>query len=54
MYPALVPAPMEGEVKETVIMVTGVVPERVDEPQEIKFRPRGTTCRLSRVAGTEY
>ena len=39
-YPALVPAMMNGEVKGTVIMDTGVEPIGVDEPQEIKFRSR--------------
>ena len=39
-YPALVPAMMNGQVKEMVIMDTGVEPVGVDEPQEIKFRPR--------------
>ena len=39
-YPALVPAMINGEVNETVIMDSGVEPVGVDEPQEIKFRPR--------------
>ena len=39
-YPAPVPAMINDEVKETVIMDTGVEPEGVDEPEEIKFRPR--------------
>ena len=38
-YPALVPALMDGEVKETAIMDTGVAPAGVDQPQEITFSP---------------
>ena len=34
-YPALVPAFQDGEVKETVIMDTGVAPAGVDEPPGI-------------------
>ena len=41
-YPALVPALMDGEVKETVIMDTRVAPAGVDQPQEITFPlPKG-------------
>ena len=53
-YPALVPALMHGKVKETVIMDTGVLPVGVDEPQQIKFRPRAKECRVSRVTGTQW
>ena len=40
---------MNGEVKETVIMDTGVEPVGVDEPQEIKFRPQAKYCRVLRA-----
>ena len=39
-YPAPVPAMMNGEAKETVVMGTGVESVGVDKPQEIKLRPR--------------
>ena len=39
-YPALVPALMDGGLKETVIMDTGVLPVGVEEPLPNKFRPR--------------
>ena len=51
-YAALVPALMDGEVKETVIMDTRVLPVGVDEPLRIKFRARAKECRVSRVTGT--
>ena len=47
-YPALVPALMDGEVKETVIMETRVAPAGVDQRQEITFPPperRNARCR---------
>ena len=50
-YPALVPALIDGEVKETVIMDTGVAPAGVDQPQEITFPPRKAECTVSRVTG---
>ena len=50
-YLALVPALIDGEVKETVIMDTGAFPVGVDEAQQIKFRPRANECRMSRVTG---
>ena len=53
-YPALVLALMDGQVKETVIMDTGVLPVGVDEPQRAKFRPRAKGCRVSRVTGTQW
>lgn len=53
-YPLLVPAVMDGEVKETVVMVTGVAPVGVDEAQEIKFKPRASSCSVSRVTGTQW
>ena len=45
---------MDGEVKETVIMDTGVVPAGVDQPQEITFPPRKAECKVSRVTGTQW
>ena len=39
-YPALVPALMDGQVKKTVIMDTETLPVGVDEPWQIKLRPR--------------
>ena len=53
-YPALVPALMDGEVKGTVIMDTGVLPVGLDEPQQIKFRSRAKECRVPRVTGTRW
>ena len=53
-YPALVPALMGGEVKETVIMDTRVAPAGVDQPQEITFPPRKAECTVSRVTGTQW
>ena len=47
-YSALVPALMDGEVKETVITDTRVAPAGVDQPQEITFPPperRNARCR---------
>ena len=39
-YPALVPALMDSQVKETVIMDNRVLPVGEDEPHQIKFTPR--------------
>ena len=53
-YPALVPALMDGEVKETVIMDTGVAPVGVDQAEEITFPPRKAESTVSRVTGTQW
>ena len=53
-YPALVPALMDGEVKETAIMDTGVAPVGVDQAEEITFPPRKAESTVSRVTGAQW
>ena len=53
-YPALVPAFQDGEVKETVIMDTGVAPAGVDELPAIKFGARKKECKIPRITGTQW
>ena len=53
-YPAFVPAFQDGEVKETVIMDTGVALAGVDEPPAIKFGARKMECKIPRITGTQW
>ena len=53
-YPARVHAFQDGEVKETVIMDTGVAPAGVDEPPAIKFGARKKECKIPRITGTQW
>ena len=45
---------MDGEVKETVIMDTGVAPVGVDQAEEITFPPRKAESTVSRVTGAQW
>ncbi|CAM9284654.1 unnamed protein product, partial [Pylaiella littoralis] len=53
-YPNLVPKFKNGEVREKVIMDTGVRAVGVGGPEDIKFGPRQKTCTVSRVSGTQW
>ena len=52
-YPGIVPALREVQVRETVIMDTGVGPVDVSEAEEITFKSRQKTCQMARVTGTQ-
>ena len=52
-YPGIVPALRDGQVRETVIMDTGVAPVDGSEAEEITFKFRQKTCQMARVTGTQ-
>ena len=52
-YPGIVPALKDGQVRETVIMNTGVVPVDGSEAGEIVLNSRQKTCQRARVTGTQ-
>ncbi|CAN0497999.1 unnamed protein product, partial [Ectocarpus sp. 12 AP-2014] len=53
-YPRLVPALQKGEVKETVIMDTGVAPVDEDNSRGIQFGSRRKECKMKRITGTQW
>ncbi|CAB1111819.1 unnamed protein product [Ectocarpus sp. CCAP 1310/34] len=53
-YPRLVPALQKGEVKETVIMDTGVAPVDEDNSRGIQFGSRRKECKMKRITGTHW
>ena len=52
-YPGIVPAMRDGQVRETVIMDTGVAPVDGSNTEEITFKSRQKTCQMARVTGTQ-
>ena len=52
-YPGIVPALSDGQVRETVIMDTGVATGDGSEAEEITFKSRQKTCQMARVTGTQ-
>ena len=52
-YPGFVPVLGDGQVRETVIMDTGVAPLDGSEAEEITFKSRQKTCQMARVTGTQ-
>ena len=52
-YPGIVPALRDGQVRETVIMDTGVAPVDGSEAEEITFKSRQKTCQMARVTGIQ-
>ena len=56
-YPGILPAMRKGQVRETIILDTGVAPVPVKESEakkEITLKPRTTTCEMARVTGTQW
>ena len=52
-YPVIVPVVRDGQVRETVIMDTGVAPVDGSETEEITLKPRQKVCQMARVTGTQ-
>ena len=52
-YPCIIPALRGGQVRETVIMDTGVALVDGSEAEEITFTSRQKTCQMSRLTGTQ-
>ena len=47
------PALKDGQVKETVIIDTGVAPVDGSEAEAITFKYRHKTCQMARITGTQ-
>ena len=53
MYPGIISAPRDGQIKEPVITDTGAVPVDGSEAEEFTFKSRQKTCQMARVTGTQ-